>query len=100
MQYVLQVSLEASQNMESTPLKIDVKKLLQQHSIICMKGDSSNEIIVRQSKLLATAFVAMKSKRFDCCEDLIIQFSGEDAIDAGGPWREFFRLARQEIVQS
>ncbi|XP_046854199.1 uncharacterized protein LOC124447331 [Xenia sp. Carnegie-2017] len=71
----LQVSLEASQNIESTPLNIDVKKLLQQHSIIFMKSDSSNKIIVRRSKLLATAFVAMKSKRFDCCEDLIIQFS-------------------------
>ncbi|XP_046853882.1 uncharacterized protein LOC124447016 isoform X2 [Xenia sp. Carnegie-2017] len=100
MQYALQVSLEESQNIESRPLKIDVKKLLQQHSIICMKSNSPNEIIVRRSKLLATAFVAMKSKRFDCYEDLIIQFSGEDAIDAGVPRREFFRLARQEIVQS
>lgn len=58
---------------------------------MCIRAGDPNEIIVRRAKLLATAFSAIKPKTFDCCKDVIVQFSGEDATDAGGPRREFFR---------
>ena len=54
-----------------------------------MESFDHNEIIIRRTKLLETAFVAIKSNTFDCCKYLIVQFSGEDATDAGGPRREF-----------
>lgn len=56
-----------------------------------MRTGDPNEIIVRRTKLLETALLAVKPKMFDCCKELVVQFSGEDAIDAGGPRREFFR---------
>ena len=71
----------------------DIQELLREHKHKCMKTDDPKEIIVRRTKLLESTFYAVKSKTFDCCQQLLVQFSGEDAIDAGGPRREFFRYS-------
>lgn len=54
-----------------------------------------HEIIIRRAKLLPTAFIAIQSK-----SEIAVKFSGEDGADAGGPRREFFRLAMQQLARS
>jgi hypothetical protein len=53
-------------------------------------GDSV--MVVRRSRLLATAFDAMKRPSFSIFRNFKVEFSGEEAIDVGGPRREFFRF--------
>ena len=76
----------------------DIQELLREHKHKCMKTDDPKEIIVRRTKLLESTFYAVKSKTFDCCQQLLVQFSGEDAIDAGGPRREFFRYSITKVL--
>ena len=54
-------------------------------------GDSV--MIVRRARILSSAFEAMKRSTFSCFTNLKVEFSGEEAIDIGGPRREFFRYA-------
>jgi len=50
-----------------------------------------NVIVVRRSRVLTSAFDAMKRPAFCCFKNLKVEFSGEGAVDDGGPRREFFR---------
>jgi len=52
-------------------------------------GDSV--IVVRRSRVLSSAFDAMKRPAFSCFKNLKVEFSGEGAVDDGGPRREFFQ---------
>lgn len=75
----------------------DLKEILRDHQVHCVSTEEPNEIIVRRARLLQTAFVAVQSKTFNCCKELTVKFSGEDGSDAGGPRREFFRLAMHQL---
>ena len=70
-----------------------IQELLKEHKLACMKPGDPNEIIVWRTKLLESTFRDVKSKNFDCCKQLIVQFSGEDAIDAGGLEENFLGTA-------
>ena len=69
----------------------DLQEILKGHQLRCISRDGANDIIVRRARLLQTAFVAVRSKTFNCCKEITVKFSGEDGSDAGGPRREFFR---------
>ena len=62
-----------------------------QSTFISQPGDSV--ITVRRSRLLASTFDAMRRSTFSCRKNLKVEFSGEGAVDDGGPRREFFRYA-------
>lgn len=66
-------------------------EMLMQHKINCMENGDPQELIIRRSKILKTAFSAVEEKNFNCCQSVFIKFIGEEGADAGGPRREFFR---------
>jgi len=71
-----------------------MQQLLQRHKLDCASHATTGdpvELIIRRSKLLPTAFHAIKERSFDCCRDILIKFSGEEGADSGGSRREFFR---------
>lgn len=51
----------------------------------------TNTIVIQRSKLLATTLSAMRRRRFNSKMMLSVEFSGEQALDHGGPRREFFK---------
>ena len=55
-------------------------------------GDSV--LTVRRSRILNSTFDAMKRRTFSCHKNLKVEFSGEEAVDEGGPRREFFRYVQ------
>jgi len=61
-------------------------------SIVLEAGDS--RITVRRARLLSSTFDSMKHGSFSCNKNLRVEFSGEGAVDVGGPRREFFRYVK------
>jgi len=53
--------------------------------------DGDSMVTVCRSRLLASAFDAMRRPAFSCFKNLKLEFSGEDAEDIGGPRIEFFQ---------
>lgn len=79
-----------------------MENILQEHKSHCAAlaiGSDQAELIIRRSKLLETAFHAIKEPSFNCCRDVLISFVGEDGADAGGPRREFFRYVRTFMIE-
>lgn len=54
-------------------------------------GDLVHVVVLRKH-IMQSTLAAMQRKSFSLCNPLVISFSGEDAVDVGGPTREFFRL--------
>lgn len=50
------------------------------------------KICILRNAVLSSTIRATQRKSFSFFKPLYVNFSGEDAIDAGGPTREFFRL--------
>ena len=61
-------------------------------------NDQSNFILINRQDVLGTALEEISSIE-DFQLSLEVSFYGENAQDAGGPRREFFRLCLQEIKQ-
>ena len=60
----------------------------------CTSESGDSVVIVRRSRILNSTFDAMKRRTFSCFKNLKVEFSGEEAIDDGGPRREFFRCVK------
>ena len=56
-----------------------------------VQSDESLPIIIQRNHLWRSLMRAMNSPTFSYYAVPLVQFSGEDAEDAGGPRREFFR---------
>jgi len=50
-------------------------------------------IVIRRRAVLRSSVLATQRSTFSFHRPVRITFSGEDALDEGGPTREFFRLA-------
>ena len=59
---------------------------------------NANIIISRKSVFLSTQR-AIGRKRFTFFRPVVVAFAGEEAVDDGGPTREFFRLLMHEISE-
>ena len=59
-------------------------------------SDPANIVISRKA-LLQSTLRAVERKSFSFFKPLTVTFSGEDAIDAGLPKREFFRLLMESV---
>lgn len=55
-------------------------------------------LIVNRRSILRSVQVAMRSIDFSFFRPLEIVFSGEDALDEGGPRREFFRFTYVDLA--
>ena len=55
-------------------------------------GEAPSNILINRKEILTTTLRAMQRKRFSFVKPVSVTFSGEDAVDKGGPRREYFRL--------
>ena len=80
-----------------------VNELLKSHAATkCFPAlipDERQRIIVRRKHIWNDAKRALRQPGFNDSTGLNIVFIGEEAHDAGGPSREFFRLVLQQISQ-
>lgn len=60
--------------------------------------DEANRVIVRRKHIWKDTIRAFSKRSFDCQKSLSVTFVGEEAVDAGGPKREFFHLALEEMA--
>ncbi|XP_071810990.1 uncharacterized protein [Apostichopus japonicus] len=64
-----------------------------------LREAQSVDLVIRRKKVIKTATdVIRKPTEFSFYKDPVIYFSGEDAVDLGGPKREFFRLFTQQLA--
>ena len=62
-------------------------------------GDINHIIILRKS-ILQSTLAAIQRKSFTFHNPIAVSFSGEDAVDVGGPKREFFRLLMVSLKET
>ena len=61
--------------------------------------DKRQQIIVRRKHIWSDAKRALRRAGFNYSIGLNVQFTGEDAHNAGGPSREFFRLVSKHMSE-
>jgi Ubiquitin-protein ligase len=54
-------------------------------------------IVVNRNDILGSAIRAVSRKTFSFKKPLTVTFAGEEAVDTGGPKREFLRLLMKEV---
>ena len=60
--------------------------------------DQANRVTIRRNHIWKDAVRAMSRSSFDPSRCIRVTFVGEEAVDDGGPRREFFSLALQEMT--
>ena len=69
--------------------------------MIASKDDEDVQSVrVRRSNILLDSLHQFSRKSFNVSKMIKVNFIGEEAVDMGGPRREFFHLLMQEIFQS
>ena len=92
--------------MYSKEKKIDkdvIKHVLLQHQprvIQSVDDEDVQRIHIRRSRLFSDALRQFSRLSFDVSKMLQVRFVGEEAVDEGGPRREFFHLLMTEIFKS
>lgn len=77
---------------------IVIKHVIQQHQAraIQLRDDEDvQRIHIRRSSIFSDALRQFSKGSFDVTKMLQVRFVGEEAIDTGGPQREFFHLFRE-----
>lgn len=69
----------------------DLISALQQENLSAATDEPVN-ITIQRRNILSSTLRAISRKRFSFLQRVTINFSGEDAVDGGGPKREYFRL--------
>ena len=62
-------------------------------------SDLNANITVSRKSVFASTQRAIERKRFTFFKPVVVAFAGEEAVDDGGPTREFFRLLMREISE-
>ena len=74
--------------------------MIQQHQYRAIRSSDDEDIQrinVRRSHLYSDAMRYFSKKTFNADKILRVHFIGEEAVDLGGPKREFFHLLMQDI---
>ena len=87
------------EQVDSTTTK-HVIQLHQRRVITSVSDEDMQPVHVRRSHVFSDALRQFSNRSFDVCKMLKVQFIGEEAIDYGGPRREFFNLLIREIFKS
>ena len=61
--------------------------------------DDVNRVTIRHKHIWRDTIRTMSHPTFDLCKCVPVTFIGEEAVDGGGPRREFFALALQELAE-
>ena len=80
-----------------------IKHVLQQHQARVLTSIDEEDvqlIHIRRPYLLSDALRQFTKSSFDVQKMLKVRFIGEEAVDAGGPRREFFHLVLKEAFRS
>ena len=64
------------------------------------ESEANANITISRKAIFATARKAIDRRRFSFLKPVFVTFAGEEAVDEGGPKREFFRLLMREICDS
>lgn len=86
--------------------KVDVviaKHVIQQHWARVITSEDNEDLQrlhVRRSHVFSDALRQFSKRSFDVSKMLQVRFIGEQAVDEGGPRREFFHLLMQEVFKS
>lgn len=59
--------------------------------------DEITSIVINRSDIFKSSLKAINRKRFSYKKPLTVTFSGEEAVDTGGPKREYFTLLMKEV---
>ncbi|XP_071829806.1 uncharacterized protein [Apostichopus japonicus] len=97
LQHVIEDSLkDIDSNRDDTILEARMQEKLGQYHLL--REEEKFHVVVRWRKILKCAADAINSQAgFSFFKDPVICFSGEEAVDLGGPRREFFTLATQQL---
>ena len=82
---------------------IAIKHIIMQHQarVISSNNDEDVQCVrIRRSNVLSDSLRQFSRRSFDISKMIKVNFIGEEAVDLGGPRREFFHLLMQEIFQS
>ena len=82
---------------------IAIKHVIQQHQrqvITSNDIEDVQRIHIRRSHIFTDALRQFSKRSFDVSKMLQVRFIGEEAVDEGGPRREFFHLLTHAIVNS
>jgi len=75
-----------------------VQELIQKFIDINLEKEKDPAIIViRRRDIMSTTLKAVERKKFSFVLPLLVNFSGEEGVDAGGPKREFFHLLMSSL---
>ena len=89
-----------------TDEKVDatvVKHIVQQHQrrvITSQDNEDVQRCHIRRSHVFSDALRQFSKRSFDVSKMIQVQFIGEQAVDEGGPRREFFHLLTHDIFKS
>lgn len=72
----------------------------QSQAILSIDDEDVQRVHVRRSHLFSDSLRQFCRKSFDVTKMLQVRFVGEEAVDEGGPRREFFHLLLFEIFKS
>ena len=77
----------------------DLISTLQHRENLSADTDEPVNIIIQRRSILSSTLRAIGRKSFSFLQRVTINFSGEDAVDGGGPKREYFRLLMAAIKE-
>ena len=80
-----------------------IKHIIQQHQgrvITSEDNEDVQRLHIRRSHVFLDALRQFSKRSFDVSKMLQVRFVGEQAVDEGGPRREFFYLLTHEIFKS
>ena len=80
-----------------------IKHIIMQHQarVIASNDDEDIQSVrVRRCNILSDSLRQFSRKSFDVSRMIKVNFIGEEAVDLGGPRREFFHLLMREFFQS
>ena len=89
----------ASLEDEGDPVQ-SILRSFQRENIDYTESEMNANITISRKAIFATARMVIERKRFSFLKPVFVTFAGEDAVDEGGPKREFFRLLMRAISES
>ncbi|XP_051759279.1 G2/M phase-specific E3 ubiquitin-protein ligase-like isoform X3 [Ctenopharyngodon idella] len=79
---------------------MDVSSLLREFQHMHLSASEHVSVLVSRNKLLQSAKDALSNCNFPWTKIPFVTFVGEQALDCGGPRREFFRILMMEVQRS
>ncbi|XP_052420102.1 uncharacterized protein LOC127964005 [Carassius gibelio] len=79
---------------------MDFISLLREFQHMHLSGSEHVSVLVSRNKVLQSAKDSVSNSNFPWTKIPLVTFVGEEALDCGGPRREFFRILMMEVQRS